>query len=63
MQWAKSKTGPLSDYYLPQVINYLKSDRVWHSRESKELDSALKEHFQADTKPNYEMISVSYFAI
>ena len=63
MQWAKDKTGPLSDYYLPQVISYLKSDRVKNSREFKELDSAVQEHFQADTKPNYETISVSNFAL
>ena len=59
MQWAKDKTGPLSDFYLPQAISYLRSDRVKNSREFKELDSAVQEHFQADTKPNYEMISVS----
>lgn len=58
-QWAKDKTGPLSDFYLPQAISYLKSDRVKNSREFKELDSAVQEHFQADTKPNFEMISVS----
>ena len=63
MQWAKDKTGPLSDYYLPQVISYLKSDRVKNSREFKELDGAVQEHFRADTKPNYEMISVSKFAL
>ena len=62
-QWAKDKTGPLSDFYLPQAISYLKSDRVKSSREFKELDSAVQEHFQADTKPNYEMISVSNFAL
>ena len=58
-QWAEDKTGPLSNFYLPQAISYLKSDRVKSSREFKELDSAVQEHFQADTKPNYEMISVS----
>ena len=63
MQWAKDKTGPLSNYYLPQVISYLKSDRVKNSREFQELDSAVQEHFKADTKPNYEMISVSSFAL
>ena len=63
MQWAKDKTGPLSDYHLPQVISYLKSDRVKNSREFKELNCAVQEHFRADTKPNYEMISVSYFAL
>ena len=62
-QWAKDKTGPLSDFYLPQAISYLKSDRVRNSREFEELDSAIQEHLQADTKPNYEMISVSNFAL
>ena len=60
-QWVKDRTGPLSNYYLPQMISYLKSDRVRNSREFKELAGAVQDHFQAETKPNFEMISASRF--
>lgn len=58
-QWVKDKTGPLSDYYLPQMISYLKSDRILSSREFQELDSAVQKELQAETTPHYELISVS----
>ena len=58
-QWVKDQRGPLSNCYLPQMIGYLKSERVKNSREFKQLDSAVQQHFQAETKPNYELISVS----
>lgn len=60
-QWVKDRTGPLSDYYLPQMISYLKSDRISSSKEFEELDNLVQKHFQAETTPNYELISVSSF--
>ena len=60
-QWIKDKTGPLSDYYLPQMISYLKSDRISSSKEFEELDNLVQKHLQAETTPNYELISVSNF--
>lgn len=60
-QWVKDKTGPLSDYYLPQMISYLKSDRISRSTEFKQLDNLVQEYLQAETSPHYELISVSTF--
>ena len=53
-QWVQDKSGPLSDYYLPQMISYLKSDRITGSREFEELDSLAQRYLQAETTPNYE---------
>ena len=58
-QWIKDKTGPLTDYYLPQMMSYLKSDRILCSKEFLELDSAVQNYLQAETTPHYELISVS----
>lgn len=60
-QWMKDQTGPLSDFYLPQMISYLKSDRVLRSKEFIDLDKAVQEALLADTVPNYEIYSVSGF--
>ena len=60
-QWVKDKSGPLSDFYLPQMISYLKSDRIASSKEFEELDSLVQSHLQAETTPNFELISVSSF--
>ncbi|MCJ1455564.1 hypothetical protein MMC28_005919 [Mycoblastus sanguinarius] len=56
-QWIKDKTGPLTDYYLPQMMSYLKSDRILCSKEFLELDSAVQNYLQAETTPHYELIS------
>ncbi|KAL8882936.1 MAG: hypothetical protein Q9198_000135 [Flavoplaca austrocitrina] len=40
-EWTKNKSGPLSDYYLSQMIAYLKSDKVASSQESKVLMTRL----------------------
>ena len=58
-EWTKYKSGPLADYFLPQVIAYLKSDRLLHSKEFQELDEATRKFLLADTIPHYELISVS----
>ena len=58
-QWIKNQTGPLSDYYLPQMIAYLRSDRVLRSEEFQKLDDAVRNRYEAKTKPNYELLSVS----
>ena len=58
-EWMKNKSGPLGDLFLPQMIAYLKSDNILHSREFQELDEATRKALLADTRPHYELISVS----
>lgn len=58
-EWMKNKSGPLTDYFLPQVIAYLKSEVLIHSKEFQDLDRATQKALQADTRPHYELISVS----
>ena len=58
-QWVKDKSGQLSGYYLPQMISYLKSDRISNSTEFENLDNLNQKHLQAETTPHYELISVS----
>ena len=57
-QWMTDKTGPLSDNNLPQMIGYLKCDRILDSKEFQELDSGTRKYFEAETTPIYELISV-----
>lgn len=54
----KDQTGPLAGYYLPQMMAYLRSDRVLGSKEFQELDEGTQKRYEAETKPNYELISV-----
>ena len=61
-QWIKDQTGPLSNCYLPQMIAYLRSNRVLRSEEFQKLDDAVRNGYEAKTKPNYELISVSDLA-
>ncbi len=58
-QWMKDQTGPLSDFYLPQMISYLKSDAVPQSKEFNDLNKTIRAALLADTVPNYEIYSVS----
>lgn len=58
-QWMTSQSGPLSDYYLPQMISYLRSDSILASKEFNDLDSKTQHFMRAETRPFYEMISVS----
>lgn len=57
-QWIKDRSGPLTGYYLPQMIGYFKSDKVIQSEEFQRLDSKLQRSLIADTKPHYEIVSV-----
>ena len=57
-QWTEDKTGPLSDNNLPQMIGYLKCESILDSKEFQDLDSGTREYFEAETTPNYELISV-----
>ncbi|KAL8645522.1 MAG: hypothetical protein Q9226_007262 [Calogaya cf. arnoldii] len=56
-EWTKNKSGPLSDYYLPQMIAYLKSDQISSSKEFQDLDDQTRQLLRADTKPFYEIVS------
>ena len=57
-QWNKDRSGPLAGYYLPQMIAYLKSDKVIRSQEFEGLAWDLQWTLIADTKPHFEIISV-----
>ncbi|KAL8728736.1 MAG: hypothetical protein Q9166_005223 [cf. Caloplaca sp. 2 TL-2023] len=58
-QWMKDKSGSLADYYLPQIIAYLKSERLSDSEEFQDLDETVQKAFCEETRPDYELISVS----
>lgn len=60
-EWMKSKSGPLADYFLPQMVAYLKSDKLHHSKEFQEMDETTRKALLADTRPDYEIISVSQY--
>lgn len=62
-EWMRSQTGPLSGYYLPQMIAYLKSDNVLASKEFGSLEQATQQLWRAETKPCYEMVSVSHLLL
>ena len=40
--WIKNRSGPLVDYYLPQMIGYFKNDKIVRSEEFQELDYILQ---------------------
>ena len=58
-QWQADKTGPLAEYLLPQIIAFVKSDRINKSKEFKDLDNATKKLLSMETEPAFEIISVS----
>ena len=55
-QYLKDKSGPLSDFDLPQMIAYLKSERLVHSEDFINLDAATQQMLQAETRPHYELL-------
>lgn len=57
-QWKKDKSGPLTGYFLPQMIGYFKNDKMIQSEEFQGLDTGLQRAFTAETKPHLEIISV-----
>lgn len=56
-QWTIDETGPLTDYYKPQMIGYFQSDGVLTSKEFLELDASTQKALRAKSKPCYEIIS------
>ncbi|KAL8688303.1 MAG: hypothetical protein Q9218_005754 [Villophora microphyllina] len=58
-QWAQDETGPFSDFFLPQMIGYMKSQPLVESEELRALDPEVKAALQAETAPHLELISVS----
>ncbi|KAL8936667.1 MAG: hypothetical protein Q9211_004071 [Gyalolechia sp. 1 TL-2023] len=56
-EWMKNKSGPLADYFLPQMIAYLKSESLVHSKEFQDLDEETQSMYLAETRPHYELIS------
>lgn len=57
-QWKKDKSGPLTGYFLPQMIGYFKNDKMIQSEEFQGLDTGLQRAFTAETKPHLEIVSV-----
>lgn len=55
-----SQSGPLSDYYLPQMVSFLKSDSILASQEFKDLDSKTQQFIRTESRPFYEIMSVSH---
>ena len=58
-EWIQSQSGPLADYYLPQMIEYTKGKGIIASPEFQTLDHTIQWLYQQDTKPFYEIVSVS----
>ena len=58
-QYMQDETGQLAGYYLPQMLSYLRSERILASEEFQQLPVEIQESFRAETKPNYEILSVS----
>ncbi|KAL8676377.1 MAG: hypothetical protein Q9186_007101, partial [Xanthomendoza sp. 1 TL-2023] len=56
-QWAQDETGPFSEFFLPQMIGYIKSKSLVESQEFKSLDSEVQAALQAKTSPHLELIS------
>ncbi|KAL8967478.1 MAG: hypothetical protein Q9183_002904, partial [Haloplaca sp. 2 TL-2023] len=56
-QWAQDETGPLSYFFLPQMIGYLKSESLMDSEEFKALDPSVMAALKADSAPHLEIIS------
>lgn len=60
-QWANDQTGPLTTYYLPQMIGFIRSDEILASAEFQRLGSTTQQALRMETKPTYEIISVSSY--
>ena len=58
-QWMTSQSGPLSNYFLPQMVSFLRSDNDFSSQEFNELDSKTRYFMRAETRPFHEILSVS----
>ena len=58
-EWMKNKSGPLGGYYLPQMMAYLKCENVLSSKEFLELDTTVQGLLKDESKPHFELISVS----
>ena len=57
-QYNIDQTGPLSTYYLPQLISHFKSEAILGSEEFHALGVADQKALKATTKPSYEVFSV-----
>ena len=59
-EWMSSQSGPLSNFYLPQMVAFLKSDTLLASKELQDLGNDTRQFLRAETKPLYEIISVRH---
>ena len=58
-QWTTSQSGPLSDYYLPHMVSFLRSDSVFSSQAFNDLDSKTWYFMRAEMRPPHKIHSVS----
>ena len=54
----KDQSGPLSEFYLPQMIAYLKANKIYESEEFRHLNEGTQQQLLDQTVPNYELFSV-----
>lgn len=57
-QYMKDKTGPLYRYHVPQMIGYLRGEKILRSKEFRELEHTAQETFLMEGAPHYEILSV-----
>ncbi|KAL8801687.1 MAG: hypothetical protein Q9182_004281 [Xanthomendoza sp. 2 TL-2023] len=56
-QWAQDESGPFSQFFLPQMIGFIKSKSLVESQEFKLLDPEVQATLQAKTTPHLELVS------
>ena len=56
--WIKDGTGPLADFYLPQMISFFRSEKILGSDEFQQLGKETRDALRAKTKPSHEIITV-----
>ncbi|KAL8665791.1 MAG: hypothetical protein Q9202_001913 [Teloschistes flavicans] len=57
-QWAQNETGPFSEFFLPQMVGFIKSNSLVESQEFTTLGPEVQAALQAKTSPHLELISV-----
>ncbi|KAL8827722.1 MAG: hypothetical protein Q9170_006899 [Blastenia crenularia] len=56
-QYAVDQTGPLSGYYLPHMIGFVRSDKILESEEFKTLSKESQDLLRKVSKPTHEILS------
>lgn len=58
VQWAKDKTGPISDHYTNLVLAFIRDPKLNEINEFKSLDSDVQRYLSAPNVPSFEVILV-----